>query len=612
MRPEEVLEEAEKAEPQAWVGPTKSLIILKGISSHYAVNGDGSYPSPDPEGRSRTGLWFDYVQLFSSLDVELDGQPLSSMADRLVYDPDYAVIYYGKKGRMAEWFEGDTLNVYFALQGDLSVSFTPSMRLMWPYSQVKLRVIGPSASLGALEFFGVLEAGETLSVRISGDGLSFKGWRGQGRGEGAWLRITPSWRGRKRTASPLPFAEIRTGLPRVDMALGACERVILKYFTPSSVGGGWFSAMPTFSWYLTRDGIWASLAGNRLGAHQQAREQLSLIAKYQIRQGAKKGLMPSEIVLNPAASPDKLETGYAAADSSSLWVMALADYVAWSGDYAYLREVRANLDMALEFIEDERRYLNGLFSNDPQSLLIGWPQSWAMDRDGPSVEVNAVTIRALEGAASLYSALGDERRAEELYKRAAKMAVSLSSTFSSGHGLLYDHLDASGRPVMVLTPYSAVAAAMGEIPAEQGKAIVERLGKPDFLTDWGIRSISKEDPRYEKDGFYSGAVHPSLTAFYALACYRYGFHEMGWRVLRRLLDLALSDQVGFINEVYSGDEPVGIGQPLSVAACALAILAFFDGMLGASPGAPPSFSPHLPEEVKEVKFVRGAQEFALK
>ncbi|MGC8673638.1 MAG: amylo-alpha-1,6-glucosidase [Thermoprotei archaeon] len=611
MRPDEIFASAENAEPFFWADPKGVRTFLKGFSSHYVVEANGTYPKPDSEGRSRTGYWSDYVEIFSSVDFYLDGKPLSTLAEKVCVNPDYAVRQYGQAGREADWFEGDTLNLYFELNGNLSISFVPSLRLMWPAANKKLRLIGPSYGGGNLQFFGVLEAGESMSVQLSAQGLYFKGWNASGNGTGAWLKLSSSWRNKRKINWPMESISIKTGSNRVDLALEVCRKTIDKYFTESSIGAGWFASMPLFSWYFAREGLWAAMAADRIGNYWMAKNQLQLLARYQIREGEMKGLMPRELVLDPANPPEKLETGYASLDSTPLWISTLLDYVSWSGDYTLLKEHRINLDMAVEFLTDENRYVNALLSNDVASLLIGWPETWALERDGPSVEINAIIAKALEDASSLYSALGDENRAEELFEKSVSLAKALSGLFSQNDGLLYDHLDRDGKPVMILAPYSIVPLWYGLLPTEQAEVIIERLGRDDFMSPWGLRSISADDPRYEKNGFYRGAVHPFMTAIYAAACFKYGFYDRGWQSLRRVLDLVLGKPVGQINEVYSGEEPIGIGQPISISSCSLALQAFFDGLLGAQPGSIPSFYPHLPEDLKEVKLLRGGKQYTI-
>lgn len=604
MRPHEMLEMARASNVK--LDPKSAMIFLKGASAHLVLNGDGSYPQPDPEGRSRTGLWMDYVELLKSIKVTLNGTPLEGLCQWVYWDPSFAVWLYGNNGSSAMWFEGDTLNVYFELKGQVGIELSPSMRFMWPEGSKKMRVIGPSHGRDGLRFYGALEAGQSVEVVVSSDSMRFSGWSATGSGQGL-LKVSASWAGRRKEQVRLQPVALKTGLEDVDAALGLCSSLLVRSHTDSSIGGSWLSSLPVFSWVLGADDLWCSMAANRLGLYRWSREAIGLVAAYQVRQGDRKGLMPNEVTLDPQMTPDKLETGYASALTTPLWVTALEDYVAWSGDFTVLKEHRANLDMAMEFLTSERRYVGDLFACDPSSLLVGWPVSMSLEREGACVEVNALVIKALDDAASLYSALGDERRADELHVRASEMVSSLLSFYSQEDGLLCDRVDRKGKKHVVLSAMSVVPLSLGMLPEDVGVAVIKRLYGQDFMTPWGLRSMSSKDPRYDPKQYYMGAVWPELTALYALGCYRYGFHQLGWESLNKVFKLLLSGGPAYISAAYSGESPDPIGPAWHVASCALALMAFFDGVLGASGNGAdvPSFEPHLPEEVKAVNLEYG-------
>ncbi|MGC9174674.1 MAG: amylo-alpha-1,6-glucosidase [Thermoprotei archaeon] len=610
MRPENMIDIAKASSTK--LDPKSTMIFLKGASVHIVLNGDGSYPEPDPEGRSRTGLWMDYVELLRSFKLTLDGDPLERFCQWVYWDPHFTVWSYGERGASAMWFEGDVLNAYFDLRGHLEVEMMPSMRFMWPMADKRMRVIGPSHGREGLRFYGALEAGQSVEVIISSESMSFSGWLGKANGKCS-MRISAAWAGKKVEKTRLEPLIVRTGLDGVDRALNLCVNLLVNSHIESSIGSGWMSSLPVLSWIFAADNVWCSMAADRLGLHEWSGEAIGLLASYQIRDGAKKGIMPNEITLNPRVSPEKLETGYASAFTTALWISGLADHLAWSGDYRLLKDHRANLDMATDFLTDESRYLGGLFSCDPSSLLVGWPVSASLEREGACVEVNAWVIKSLEDASSLYYALGEEHKADELHMKASEMALLLSSLFSKHESLIYDHVDREGKKHMILSSMSAVPLSLGILPDDVGIAIVKRLYEQDFMTAWGMRSLSSKDPAYDAKHYYRGAVWPSLTAMYALGCFRYGFQELGWDALNRIFDLLLSGGPRYLSAAYSGDSPEPIGPAWHSASCALAIISFFDGMLGASGGGAegPTFEPHLPQSVKQVTLQIGDKKIAL-
>jgi len=55
----------------------------------------------------------------------------------------------------------------------------------------------------------------------------------------------------------------------------------------------------------------------------------------------------------------------------------------------------------------------------------------------------------------------------------------------------------SGEEVTYLNPTIAYGAWFGSLPNGHAQAVLERLATSQFLSDWGVRSMSLEDPRYD-------------------------------------------------------------------------------------------------------------------
>ncbi len=189
--------------------------------------------------------------------------------------------------------------------------------------------------------------------------------------------------------------------------------------------------------------------------------------------------------LLPAAAPSGLPA--AAPDAGLLWVVWLADYVAWTGDRRIAEELYPSAARCLDGT-DALRDAYGLLENRPEGgarLLLedgpplprGEPTAW-----------QALWVRALGAAADLATLLGDAADAAGLREAAARVArAARERLWDAGQGLFVD-----GRHFEEVTPTASPLANAYALwgglatPAQAGR-IVAALW-PEGRTeaaDWG-------------------------------------------------------------------------------------------------------------------------------
>ena len=90
------------------------------------------------------------------------------------------------------------------------------------------------------------------------------------------------------------------------------------------------SQRPGFAWFFGRDSLWTSLALNSAGDFKTTRTAIDFLSKYQRADGK----IPHEISQGASFVPwfTNYPYGYASADATPLYIIALNDYVVRSGD----------------------------------------------------------------------------------------------------------------------------------------------------------------------------------------------------------------------------------------------------------------------------------------
>lgn len=175
----------------------------------------------------------------------------------------------------------------------------------------------------------------------------------------------------------------------------------------------------------------AAIAGDtvRVLAHYQAdrhdayRDAEPGKIAHELRQGTLARL--GEIPQSPAY--------YGTVDATPLFIVLLGEYLAWSGDVGWVRELRGNIGSALDWIErfgdsDGDGYLDYRGAYGSGLVNQGWKDSGVAitNADGslatPPIalcEVQGYLYRAWLAGAKLLALTGDEERAQALTTRAA-------------------------------------------------------------------------------------------------------------------------------------------------------------------------------------------------
>src|SRR5690606_30923632 len=72
---------------------------------------------------------------------------------------------------------------------------------------------------------------------------------------------------------------------------------------------------------------------------------------------------------------------------------------------------------------------------------------------------------------------------------------------------------------------------LAELPSPERAALMaERMGRPDFDSGWGIRTLWSGAPNYNPMSYHNGSVWPHDNSLIAAGAYRYGECGIGNRI----------------------------------------------------------------------------------
>jgi glycogen debranching enzyme len=330
-------------------------------------------------------------------------------------------------------------------------------------------------------------------------------------------------------------------------------------------------------WFVTlfgRDSIWSAL---EVCAYQTAiaAQTLRLLAKYQADElDDYRSAQPGKILherrrgqLAHLGAIPQSPTYYGSVDSTPLFLILLTEYVRWTGDLKLVRELRPQLERALEWIDrygdsDGDGYLDYV-GRYPQGLVNqGWKDSGdaIVNEDGtlatPPIalaEVQGYLFRAWSSTARLLERLGDGAAAAQLVAKAAALRERFERDFWSQElGCYVLALQQDRRPAKVVSSNSGQVLWSG-LPSKQRAAqLARRLLADDLFSGWGVRTLSSKELRYNPMSYHLGSVWPHDNAIILTGLRRYGHNSEALRVFAGLYAAARGFRDHRMPELYCG------------------------------------------------------------
>jgi glycogen debranching enzyme len=260
---------------------------------------------------------------------------------------------------------------------------------------------------------------------------------------------------------------------------------------------------------------------------------------------------------------------YGSVDATPLWLILLHEVWRWTGDEAIVRAMLPHAARALAWIDDHGDIDgDGFVEYTGRSASRGGltNQGWKDSYDGVPfpdgrlpeppialVEVQGYVYDAKARMATLYEALGETARAEELRRGAAALRDAIDAHFWLEElGTYALALDGEKRPVPTITT-NAGHLLWSRVP-DQGRAdrVAARLLAPDMSSGWGIRTLSALHSVYNPMSYHDGSVWPHDNALVALGLSLYRHTQDAVSICGALHDVASGMPYHRLPELYCG------------------------------------------------------------
>lgn len=395
----------------------------------------------------------------------------------------------------------------------------------------------------------------------------------------------------------LPDAELQRAYDwaRVSMAQGLVVNPELGAGLIAGYRTSGDSQRPGFAWFFGRDALWTSLALNSAGDTATSKTALAFLSKFQREDGK----IPHEIS-QAAGYVDWFKSfpyGYASADATPLYIIAMNDYLKQTGDTAFIQEHWNNIWKAYQFLRSTWD-ANGFPKNE--GVGHGWVEGGPLLPVKTELYQTGLGTEALRGLAELARHAGHDESAEELENLYALQKSKLDQAFwlndKERYAFAVDHDD---RPVDELSVLTTVPMWFGVLDENKANKTITQLAEPEMQTDWGMRIISNTSPKYSGEGYHFGSVWPLFTGWAAVGEYRYHRAQPAYGNLRSNALLSFDGSLGHVTEVLSGSsyEPLSTSSPHQIWSAAMVVSPILRGLLGLEKdelGHTLTFAPHAP------------------
>ena len=172
-------------------------------------------------------------------------------------------------------------------------------------------------------------------------------------------------------------------------------------------------------------------------------------------------------------------------------------------------------------------------------------------------EVQGYVYAAKLSAAGIAGALGKNDLAAALKQSAEKLKEKFNKEFWSEElGTYALALDGNKAPCLISTSNPGHLLFSGIVPPERAAKVAERLMAPDMFSGWGVRTLSKNEKRYEPshhpEGYHNGTVWTHDTALCGAGFARYGMEDKASTLLTALFEAAQHFPQMRLPELFGG------------------------------------------------------------
>lgn len=372
------------------------------------------------------------------------------------------------------------------------------------------------------------------------------------------------------------------------------------------LGQGVCAGLPRFPNYWARDTGWSLRGYLAIGDYSFAKAAIDNFLRHQA--DGSKDVTKGELPMILSGKAFLHSTTYGSADSTFLFPWAIRQYVLSTGDLHYLRRrwstIVSLVDWGLHKDVDRDGFIEHGFTGIATKLPIQ-DSTWMdhIDRRKSANDVQALFYESLTVGSELARLVGDSESEKRWRARAEELKSKINTEYWNPEtGYYFDTIRKDGSKDPSIRPNALVILITGAVGDSAKEAVVlDRIEKDDMTADWGLRTLSTQDPKYRPAFYHDGAVWPLVTGWAALAEMKSGRTDQAYRYLKSMADRILAEN-GMFAETYRGDRPEPFNscilQAWSVGMYVHAFLEMVLGLKSDMVNSRVTIDPKMPDSIK--------------
>ncbi|VVS96615.1 conserved exported hypothetical protein [Sphingomonas sp. EC-HK361] len=359
---------------------------------------------------------------------------------------------------------------------------------------------------------------------------------------------------------------------------------------------------PQYAWFFAGDGLVVMEGMLAAGQFDRARQELAFVTRYQ---DPRTGMIWHEMSQSAGLIDwvGKYHYMYVHVDITFQYLAAVARYVETTGDVAFARRNWPAIAAAW-------RYCMSVIDRDTGIPTIPAGKQGQNEQEDlrDDIRLSSLWIDAADGYASLAGALQKPALVKTAAAAATRARRAIADNgWDDANGFWLSGHRRDGTPVLSQRPDAIGVLDQRVVSDARAARVLNRIASPDFLTDWGVRSLAASDPQYDPNLYSAGSVWALGSATVATTAYRQHRPQTGWAIWRAMVDSDTLDSAGHLHEVLAGDtyRPEFESVPEQSWSSAGLMIAAVRGVFGLSVFPAENrvrLAPHLPAEWDAIRL----------